>query len=227
MIEFIDTESGHRLGIGRIDRREIDRFAGENPPPEPPMQSAAELGIEIFGGFEEEELIPNWEDSSYLEAAAFYSLTFWNKRIELLFPAVTRLTELTESNQVEIADLRELGVIIETELDILRFIILRSEQDISLVVMAVKYNSTVTMAGIRNAAKRFAVTWDKRPVAVEAPDRSLLFAGHEFSDRRTARYVGLTWDRFCDLPGPEQSAFAAFHRLNTRLENIQARAWRR
>lgn len=219
MIELIVTEAGHRLAIGRIHRDVIDQFAGDKPPPEPPIRTAAEMGIKVFGGLEDDEEILDWDDQEYLEAATAYNLTFWNDRLELLASEIKPISGLTDADQDELIALEE----IHGELDhvgLLRYIFIKSELDAAQAVLAVLYNSTVTIGGVREAAKRYGVKWKERPVPIEIRD-SPLWAGREFSDRRTARYCGYTWHEFCQLTGPEQSSFSAFHLLDVRVNNIR------
>lgn len=220
MIDHIITQSGHRLAVGRIHRREIDRFAIKIPRPEPPTKTAAEMGIEVFGGTEEEELLLDYNDPEYIKAAKAYNLSFWDDRLDHIAPALDLESDLTEDDKAEIAALEEIGYELD-KVTLLRMVILKSELDAVTAVEAVKYNSTVTIYGIRKAVERYGVRWKDRPVPIEIKD-SALWTNNEFADRRSAQYCGYNWDEFCQLTGPEQSSLAAFHRLNLRLHNLRA-----
>jgi hypothetical protein len=230
VIEELVTSNGYLLKVGRVDRRDIDRFYGDNPPPDPPTKTAADLGIEVFGGFEEDELVPIWDDPEYKEQMHLHNLTFWNARLDLVAPALEVVAGMAKPNVEELKDLTELGFELD-HANVLRLVVFKEEADAVIAISAVLYNSTVTLMGIREAAKRYAVTWQGKPVITDVPETSPLSSAREFGDRRAAAYCHIPWPEFCELTGPEQSAVVAFHRMDVRINNLTyktaARTWKR
>lgn len=220
---------GYLLKVGRIDRREIDRFYGRNPPPDPPVKTAAELGIEVFGGFEDDELIPVWDDPEYQAQVELHNLAFWNQRLDLVAPALEIVGGISIGDVMEARDLLEAGFVL-SHVNVLRYIVFKEERGAAAAISAVLYNSTTTLLGIREAAKRYAVTWQGQPMSADVPETSPLGSAREFGDRRAAMYCSVPWSAFCDLTGPEQSAIVAFHRMDVRVNNLvyrESAKWRR
>ncbi len=213
--EYVTT-SGFRLGIGRIDRREIDKFAGERPIPRPPVKSAVELGIPVFGGAEAEdaEMLPIWDDPEYLEELQNYYQKIGSEEFDLIAGVITLLDDVSEKT---LAEVNEFGIDTSDPADFLRFIILDNDYDLAKLTALVFYNSTVTPRGMAEAVKAFGVTFNDELVALTTKSGQAK-ASPLFGHRQAARENNYTWEEFCTLPGPEQSAVVAFHRLGERLQ---------
>ena len=214
------------LEIGRIDRKHIDIYAAKYPLPTPPLKSAAELGLAVFGGEKEaeKELVEVWDDPDYLKALQDYTLGFYDRQLELVMPALTFQVP-TDQN---LSDLIALGTISHnpSRTDLLRFVILQNHTDAIQVVESVLYNSTVTNLGMLEAAMRFNVCWQGSLVPVNVPDNSPLSSTREYADRCAAIRHGYNWTEFCQLTGPEQSAIVALDRINMRLAWIRQKQWK-
>ena len=220
MITEYVTSSGFRLGTGRIDRRKIDKFAGERPVPEPPMKTAADLGIAVFGGVEDEELLPIWDDPGYLMELQDYYQKIGDEEFDLIAGAINLLDAVPKK---DLQELREFEIDVSDPADFLRFTVLNSDKDMTEIVALVFYNSTVTARGMMEAAKTFNVTFRDEPVALVGHEEGQGKASPLFSHRRAARASNYTWEEFCELPGPEQSTVVAFHRLEGRLQWLMSK----
>jgi len=217
--EYI-TSSGFRLGIGRIDRREIDKFAGERPIPEPPVKTAKELGIPVFGGVEDEELLPIWDDPDYRAELHDYYQKIGGEEFDLIAKVVELLDPTSEST---VAEVDEFGIDISDPADFLRFVVLDNDRDLSEITALVFYNSTVTPRGMAEAVKAFNVTFRGEKVTLIGQQDGQAKASILFGHRQAARANNYTWEEFCNLPGPEQSTVVAFHRLEGRLQCLMSK----
>ena len=218
------TRGGYRLEIGRIDRAEFDKFSATDPMPRPPVKTARELGIEVFGdGAADDELIVVHGDSAYLAEMYRWQLAFWDRRLDVAVGAIKLLDPLDESDLAEIDDLTQIAIDVDNPADLLRYVVLTDDDDAADVVGIVMYNSTVTSRGVLEATERFGVAVNNKPVTGSV-ESSNLIASREFGDRRAALYCRIPWGEFSQQTGPEQSAHVAFHRINLSLEN---RAWRK
>lgn len=217
------TRGGYRLGIGRLDRAEFDAFSATDPMPRPPVKTARELGIEVFGdGAADDELIVIYDDPEYLTRMYRWQLAFWDRQLDVAVGAIKLLDGLDELDQAEVGDLALVGIDVDDPVDLLRYVVLKDDDDAAEVVGVVMYNSTVTSRGILEATARFCVTVGGKSVSGSV-ESSNLVASREFGDRRAALYCRIPWGEFSKQTGPEQSAHVAFHRINLTLEN---RAWR-
>jgi len=214
--------SGLRLGIGRLARREIDAFIGKRPIPKPPVRSAADLGIPIFGGAvaEADELLPIWDDPAFLADMLKHRVQMFEEELDLVAPAISLLDE---PDPESIMSLEEAGLLRPGNMaDLLRHIVL-NDAEIVAVIELVFYNSTVTPRGLREAEARFDVQWDDLRLNVMEIGEKRAQASSLFSSKKTARDAGLAWEEFCNLTGPEQSEEVAFSILSTRLECLMAK----
>ena len=213
---------GTRLEIGRVPRHLIDRFIGDNPEPEPPMVKASELGVEVWGDDDEE--LPNHDDATYLAALIAWRVDMAHTQIDLIAPAVS-VPENTEA--AALAELEEMRAAHLVEGNgksaLLQSVIVPADADLNAVVELVMYNSTVTLRGIDEAARRFGVKKNGHYVTVFGKGKGNTRANSEFNDRAAAQWAGYRWVGFCELPGPEQSAIVTHYRLNGRLEEMAAR----
>ena len=221
MITEYVTSNGYRLGVGRISRQRIDAFAGKRPIPKPPVKSASELGIPVFGGekAEAEEMLPIWDDPEYLEELQNYYQKIGAEEFDLIAKVITLLDDVPEET---LAEVNEFGIDTSDPANFLRFVVLDNDHDLTKLTALVFYNSTVTPRGMMEAVKTFDVTFNDEPVAPMAksgPAKASPMFGH----RQAAKANNYTWEEFCTLPGPEQSAVVAFHRLGERLQWLMSK----
>ncbi len=225
MITEYVTSSGFRLGIGRIDRREIDRFAGERPIPEPPVKTAAELGIPVFGGVEDEELLPIWDDPKFLADVMKYRIRMFDEELDLVASAITLLDDL---DPIAAKPLEDAGLLRPGNVaDALRYIVLKNDTEIAKLVEAVLYNSTITPRGLREAEEKLDVQWDNIRLNVAGGGEKRSRASAVFNGRKAAQAANMSWNEFCELTGPEQSEEMAFFILNSRLECLMVQSKRK
>ena len=210
MSEYVTTR-GIRLEVGRLPRRAVDEFLAKHPMPEPPTRT-----VQAFGDIEEE--VEDYDAPGYRSAILDYYVWLMRDQVSLIAPAIEVLDDVDLS---EIKELQAIGLDIgDDAVDLLRYIVLADDEDKGVVAEIVLYNSTVTVRGLREAGDRFRVTWRGRPVDVLSPPRGPARAAQLFGDRQAALEAGYKWDEFCELPGPEQSEIAAFHRLSMRLTEL-------
>jgi hypothetical protein len=211
------TTAGMRLEVGRIPRQKIDNFIGGRPLPEPPTRTT-----EVFGGDTEE--VPILDDPGYRRALLDYYITFGHDQVDLIADAVQIIGDVPLA---ELEELRELGLAEgDGHADLLRHVVLGSDDDLAAVVELVMYQSTVTERGIAEAAQAFNVTWMEKPVLQWGIPGSYGRHGAPFEARKAAQFSRYNWHDFCALSGPEQSAIVAFYRLSTRLEWLMAQQQR-
>lgn len=212
------TGTGYKLSIGRVDRRRIDRAVADLHRPQPPVVKAADLGIEVFGGIDED--VYQYDDPAYRDALYLYYLQAMTYEFAILSSAV----DIDQDYQGIACSLRKAGVVGIDEDDhvaVLRYEVLRLESDWEYVVDQVIYQSTVTERGIDEANTRFLVTWYGESLdAVSVPGTPANYST-EFEARNVAMYTGYTWDQFCQLEGPDQSAEVAFYRSRLMLEWLE------
>lgn len=203
------TEKGHRLSLGRIDRRLIDRLRIEREPPQPPTRA-----VEVWGGIEEE--IPVLDDPGYQAQRMQYHLWLAKQQASVIAEAVTILDE-DKVDWTELTELADLGLVIPSPgVGFLTYLL--SERDRANVVDLVLYQSTVTDRGIAEAETAFEVTWHRLPVRAWRVPGTPGRVGSLFGDRQAAQFGGYNWSAFCELTGPEQSAVVAFYKISRRLE---------
>ncbi len=201
---------GAVLEVGRVDRRVIDRYVGEHPPPEPPTRR-----VEAWGG--EVEDLPDYNDATYRARLALYNMRFWNELLAKITDVV-RVETVTTECMARIAELRAARMpnADDPARAILYYLI--DDDEATSLIELVWYLSTVTVRGIKEAIARFAPHLRGKPVNVFGGPRALYSAMPEFWDRLAAQWAGYTWEQFCELSGPEQSAIAATYRLKLRME---------
>lgn len=211
--EFV-TENGVRLRVGRISRHIIDEFAAKNPQPEPPQMT-----VTIWPDIEEE--VPNYDDPAYIAEYQSWQIDFGYSLFDLIVDAVEIVDSAEMSAVTEIEELKSSGLSGGDDKSALLFyVILADAEEMGNVVDLVLYNSTVTARGLMEAAEMYDVTWHGNRVPIAASPGGVGKASSIFCDRQAATAEGYKWREFCELPGPEQSAVVAFHRLNTRLNSL-------
>lgn len=211
MAEYV-TRLGTKLEIGRVPRRQIDDFTLKYPPPEPPTRE-----VEAFGGIAEE--MPVLDDPAYLAQLLAYYVKLVDERIDLIAPAVEIAGPRSDALLAELEDLRALSLVEDDDWPAqLRFSVLADDKDLGAVVELVFYNSTVTERGIAEASRAMAVTWMGQPLEGWKTPGTPGRYGQLFEARRAARHSEYTWEGFCGLTGPEQSAAVAFYRLSAKLD---------
>lgn len=206
------TEAGIRLEIGRIPRQDIDNLLARHPMPEPPTRK-----VIVWGDVEEDE--PVWLDPTYQAALTGYWLAFSREQLSIVAPAVT----IVSGEVVNLRELEEAGIVSSDPASQLRAGVLTATADLQAVIEWVFYYSTVTQRGIDEATAAFRVLWMDKPVlAWKVPGAPAEYAPL-YRDRQVARSGGYSWERFCQLPGPEQSAEVAFHLIENRLHWLMSK----
>lgn len=206
------------LQIGAIERRAIDAFVQNHCPPKPPTKT-----VTVFGGTEE---VDDFGDEDYQRSLFAYYIGLFVDQFDLLEPAIEIEGEWW--NDERFTELREAGAIsttlppIRQKHEYLQFVAL-SEDDMQAIVEEVFYQSTVTQRGIDEAESLFNVTWFDKSVYAWAVKSTPGKFSQIFEDRNAAMMAHYKWREFCELPGPEQSAIVAHHRLKLRLEHLASR----
>ena len=208
MIYTYTTQAGIRLAIGRIPRQSIDQFLADHPQPEPPTKTVMAWG-------DVEEHVPVWDDPEYRMEMQAYYLQIGREQFDLITPALTILPG--REPDADLVEMQAAGIAGSSPADTLRYGVLVEDGDVTAVVAEVFYRSTVTQRGIDEAAAGYAATWMDKPVlASKLPELPAEYA-QSYRDRVAARFCGYTWNGFCDLAGPEQSACVAFYLIEQRL----------
>ena len=218
-IEY-QTGTGFQLEIGSIRRRTIDDFELANPQPKPPVKSAADMGVAVFGDVD--EWIEDWSDQGYTDTLDEYYLSVFNGHIGLVAPAVRVVRGLNVAEELRALTAVEILPKPGTagyRQEFLRNVVLTSTVDALLVTQTVFYLSTVTPRGIIEALDRFGLRLDRQPVNLFDGKRSRWRANSCFTHRQAARGGGYTWEAFCDLSGPQQSECLVFHLLDNRIRS--------
>lgn len=206
------TEAGIRLAIGRVPRQDIDNLLARHPLPEPPTRP-----VTVWGDVTEDE--PVWDDPTYQAALTNYWLRFGREQLTVVAPAVT----IVSGEQADLRELQEVGITGSDPASQLRAGVLTTTADLQAVVELVFYRSTVTQRGIDEATAAFRVLWLDKPVlAWKVPGAPAEYAPL-YRDRQAARSAGYSWERFCQLPGPEQSTEVAFHLIENRLHWLMSK----
>lgn len=212
MKTFYTTNTGVQLEIGRIPRVFIDQLLVNYPEPEAPTRTE-----EIWGGFSEE--VPDLDDPDYRFRLQIWYANIVNEQMAVILPAIRVIGGLDTVDLSELEQLQQAGILPEGETaDLLQYEILKSNQDATAVTELVFYHSTVTQRGIDEAAQAYKVTWFDQPVlAWKSPELPAKYT-NLYRDRQSAQMAGYTWEQFCNMQGPDQSAIVAYHLINGRLE---------
>jgi hypothetical protein len=210
---------GTELEIGRIPRQQIDKFIAGNPQPEPPERLASEIGIDVWG--DPDAMVVDRSDAEYQAQFQMWQVAFGEELLEFIAEAVQIPESVIDNAERELAELSELGICDFSTAAILRFI-LCNQDDLASVVSLVLYESTVTARGLQEAQKLYNVRWNGKQLSVISKPSGNATASGVFSDRISAERAHCKWTEFCELPGPEQSAIVALHRLQNRLEYLQS-----
>jgi len=210
---------GTELEIGRIPRQQIDKFIACNPQPEPPERLASELGIDVWG--EPDAVVIDRNDTEYQSRFQMWQVAFGEALLEFIAEAVQIPAGVMEKARTELAELNELAICEFGAASILRYVLCDSE-DLANVVSLALYESTVTARGLQEAQELYNVRWNGRQLSVISKSDDNATASGTFSDRISAQWAHYAWTEFCKLPGPEQSAIVALHRLQNRLEYLQS-----
>lgn len=206
------TREGTVIEVGRISRQEIDCFIMKHPLPEPPTREVAAFGDTV-------EELPVWDAPEYQRQLFDYYLTMGYDQAGLIVGAVEVVEPEPDVILAEAGELQRLGLgEVGSKADLLRWIVLADPEDMGAVVEDIFYQSTVTERGIAEARALFDVRWSGQPIeAWHVPGTPGRYSGL-FEARLAARFAGVFWPAFCELPGPEQSAHVCFFRLANRLE---------
>jgi len=195
--------------LGSVDRRLIDRLRLGHEEPSPPTRT-----VMAWGDVEEE--IPIYDDPTYQAQMIEYHLWLAEEEIGILIDAVTIL-DADAIDWSELGELGELGLVIPNEkIGLLLYLI--NDSDKAGIIEQIFYHSTVTTRGIAEAERAYNITWYDQSVYAWRIPGTPGRVGDLFEARQAARFSHLSWDEFCDLSGPEQSAVWVFRRLSRRLE---------
>lgn len=206
------TKAGVQLEIGRIPRFLIDQLLVNYPEPEAPTRTE-----EIWGGFTEE--VPDRDDPDYRFRLQIWYATIINEQTAVILPAVRVMGGVETVDLSELEQLQQAGILSDVQTaDLLQYEVLKNNEDATAVTELVFYHSTVTQRGIDEATQAYRVTWFDQPVlAWKAPELPAQYT-NLYRDRQSAQMAGYTWEQFCTMSGPEQSAIVAYHLISGRLE---------
>lgn len=215
------TATGFKLEIGRVDRRMIDRAVVALDKPQPPTVKASDLGIEVFGGIEEDVILHDNPD--YQAALLAYYVKLAVRQFSILSAAVDIVEPSEWREQVE--ELKALGLAgtDDVKASVLRYRVFEDQRDWDAVVGEVIYNSTVSPRGLAEARARYEVTWKGEPLSAVGVPQSKATYSEEFEARKAAHHNELSWPEFCALSGPEQSAEVIFYRSMLVLSWLETR----
>lgn len=201
MIRY-ETSTGVVLGLSRIPRQHIDNYVALNPAPEPPL-----VEVQVFGGVPEK--IEDENDATYRAQLAAYNLRMGHAEFDLIAQALEILHPEDWRSDERTAELTSLGIYIPTQTEYLRYVALSESEDLKAVMEHVLYLSTVTQRGIEEAEQTFGVEWMGVSLEQHPNPRGNLRLSALFQARLAATDLGYTWEKFCELTGPEQSAAVA------------------
>lgn len=204
------TSTGVTLAVGRIHRSLIDAYATDNPPPEPPVN---EVGV--LGGVKEK--VEDYNDPAYVRALFDYHVQMVTDEFSLIAQAVGVTRPEVWHSDERCHELREIGIDVTRVMDYLRYIALAEDEDRVAVTQLVMYQSTVTQRGIEEAERRFNIQWLNAPLSKHGGPPTRLRASAVFQARSAAREANYTWEQFCDLPGPQQSAIVAHYQAENKI----------
>lgn len=206
------TEAGIQLEIGRVPRQDIDNLLARHPMPEPPTRE-----VTVWGDVTEDE--PVWDDPVFQAELTGYWLRLGRDQLTVVAPAIT----VSSGEQADLRELQEAGITGSDPASQLRAGVLTTTADLQRVIELVFYLSTVTQRGIDEATAAFRVLWLDKPVlAWKVPGAPAEYAPL-YRDRQAARSGGYSWERFCQLSGPEQSAEVAFYLIENRLRWLMSK----
>ncbi len=160
-------------------------------------------------------------DQEYQAQFLAWQVAFGNSLLEVIAEVVEIPESIIAKVEDELRELRELDICEVGAASILRFILCNAE-DLANVVSLVLYESTVTARGLKEAQELYDVRWNGKQLSVISKPSGRATASGIFSDRISAQWAHCKWEEFCNLPGPEQSAIVALHRLQNRLEYLQS-----
>lgn len=193
------TVGGSLVKCDRVDRRLIDSIWTANPPPQPPV-----IKVEVWGGVEE---MPDYNDEEYEFRMGIYRLQIEHD----IFSAFADVTEF-DASETDLAAYATLKIFEQIEL--FRDVILGDDEDRKCYLDTCLYLSTVTEIAILDAIKRFGVTYLGKAIHKLALPGSYAERMQVFEDWQAAKYGNISWQRFCELSGPEQSEYVAFMRVD-------------
>lgn len=214
------TATGYELEVGRVDRRMIDRAVVALKRPQPPAVKASDLGIEVFGGIDEDVIMH--DDPDYQAALLAYYIKLATREFDILSEAVSIVAP---SWREKARELEALGLVggSNAKAGVLRYEALSDSEDWGAVVNEVIYNSTVSGRGVEEAQERFNVTWRGEPLSSIGIPRTPAMYSAEYEARRAAKHGEMSWPEFCALSGPDQSAEVVFYRSSGVLAWLEQR----
>jgi len=208
------TTTGVLLLLKQIPRRVIDNYAAAHQIPEPPTKM-----VQVFGGSVEH--VPDTDNPAYQSDLALYYLNMADSELDVLAGGITVLEPARWENDPRIEEIQSLGIPVKTITDYLRYIALTNE-DMQAVAEKILYMSTVTRQGIEDAEARLKIEWGNAPLDRYRDPPSQLKASLLFTSREAAREYGYTWQQFCELTGPEQSAVVAQYQCSSKIQWLQS-----
>jgi len=204
------TTTGAVLELSRLPRQAIDAYLAGHPGPEPPR-----IAVPIFGGAT--EWLEDVDDPRYREQLATYHLQLAQDEFVLISQAVQLLEPQPWQLALEVTEWRELGVGLETEADYLRCVALGAAADMTGVIEALLYLSTVTLRGLQEAEAAFGIQYQGIALSQHPNPPGQVSMSPLFQARLAATALGYTWEAFCELDGPAQSAAVAQYLCTEKL----------
>ena len=206
-MQFV-TRDGLHIEVGRVRRELLDNINIAEPAP--PLRD-----VETWGGIVEK--VPVLDDPHYRAELFDYRLRLWREQLNVIAEGLT----LPESEQLtaRLAELEEVvGAIPDKKIGFLRYFL--DDDDRTALVSEVLYQSTVTQRAIEEATVRFGYKWRGQSLLTWAIQTSYGERGKLAVEWKAAIRSGMTWAKFCELSGQEQSAHVAFWMLEDRLNYL-------
>ena len=218
------TTTGAVLELSRLPRQAIDAYLTSHPGPEPPR-----VAVPIFGGAT--EWLEDVDDPRYREQLAAHHLRLAQDEFELVAQAVTLIEPQPWQHAPEVAEWRALGVELLTSVDYLRYVALGYATDMAQVAAELLYLSTVTRRGIEEAEAAFGIQYRGIALSQHPNPQGQVNITPLFQARLAATALGYTWEEFCMLDGPAQSAAVAQYLCTEKLrwlaDRDAERRWQR
>jgi hypothetical protein len=181
--------------------------------------------VQVFGGVIDK--IEDKEDPTYRAQLASYNLRMAHAEFDLIAQAMEVLFPEDWRQDRRTREHIGLGIPIPTQTEYLRYIALSEQDDLRGVMDQVLYLSTVTQRGIKEAEKAYAIQWMGISLQQHPNPQGDLQISALYQARLAATDLGYTWEQFCQLTGPEQSAAVAQYLCTLKVQWLSSEKQRK
>lgn len=210
------TAANVTLDVGRIERRVVDQYIAQNPPPDPPQ-----IEVSVLGGVT--ELVDDLDNPAFRSRLAAYNLRMARDEFQMIAAAVTVISPANWEEAPDVMELADLGLVIRNITDYLRYIALSEPEDLTHVIEEVLYQSTVTPRGIAEAERTFSIIYRGTELSHYPNPPGDMRISALYQARLAATEQHYRWEQFCALSGPEQSAIVAQYQCSMKLQWLSQR----